>query len=359
MMPLRTLLTTAVATLGTLVSASAAPPPKPSRSLAPKPPTPSVAEPATAPAALRDQLRTITRAFDGSSGIAIVSLRDGWEASWNGDKLFPQQSCSKLWVAITAMDAVDRGRIRLSNKVTLTRDDLTLFHQPIRQKILTGPYTTTLGALLFQAVTESDNTANDRLLRAVGGSEAVRAMIARKGLGAIRFYEGERKLQSRIAGLTWQPSYSYGNAFETARAALPMPVRQAAFDRYLTNPYDGAAPRAVANALARLKAGQLLSPTSTAELLSIMGSTRTGKLRVRAGLAPGWSWNHKTGTGQQLGGRIGGINDIGLLTAPDGAIYAMSIMTVPNRADGGAQDLMQAVARAVIAQHRTRRARQV
>ena len=156
-------------------------------------------------------------------------------------------------------------------------------------------------------------------------------MIERKGLGAIRFYEGERALQSKIAGLIWSQSYSIGDAFYKARSALPMALRKASFDRYIADPYDGASPHAVATALARLKRGELLSPASTGRLLSTMGQTRTGKARVRAALAPGWHWNHKTGTGQVLQGRIGGINDIGLLTAPDGTVYAMALMTVPNR----------------------------
>ena len=86
-----------------------------------------------------------------------------------------------------------------------------------------------------------------------------------------------------------------------------------------------------------------------------MASTRTGALRVRAALKPGWKWSHKTGTGQNLGGRVGGINDIGILTAPDGSDYAMAIMTVPNKTDGEAQTMMQAVTRAVIAAHEARR----
>ena len=180
-------------------------------------------------------------------------------------------------------------------------------------------------------------------------------MIARKGLGSIRFYNGERALQSKIAGLIWTQSYSIGNAFYDARNALPMGIRRAAFERYISDPYDGASPHAVASALAALKRGELLSPASTARLLSIMGQTRTGKLRVRAALAPGWDWNHKTGTGQELGGRIGGINDIGLLTAPDGSVYAMAIMSVPDHSDGGAQELMRNVAKAVIAAHIDRR----
>jgi len=318
-------------------------------------PNPQMPARPAAPTQLRDQVVGLGRAFNGKAGIAIISLRDGWEIDWNAGTLFPQQSCSKLWVAITALDAVDHGQISLSDKVTLGRSDLTLFHQPLREKILGGGHTTTLGSLMFDAITESDNTANDKLMRSVGGPSAVREMIARKGLGAIRFYNGERALQSKIAGLIWAPSYSLGNAFYAARNALPMAVRRAAFERYISDPYDGASPHAVAGGLASLKRGELLKPASTARLLSIMGQTRTGKLRVRAALAPGWDWNHKTGTGQELGGRIGGINDIGLLTAPDGTVYAVAIMTVPdNNSAGGAQELMRDVAKAVMTAHQRR-----
>jgi len=192
-------------------------------------------------------------------------------------------------------------------------------------------------------------------MRSVGGPQAVRAMIEAKNLGSIRFYEGERALQSKIAGLIWSQSYSIGDAFYKARSALPMSIRRASFDRYVSDPYDGAAPHSVALALARLKRGELLSASSTQHLLSTMGSTKTGALRVRAALKPGWRWSHKTGTGQNFQGKVGGINDIGLLTAPDGTVYAMAIMTVPNRSDGGSQELMQAVTRTVIAEHEVRR----
>ena len=315
-----------------------------------------VPAPSPAPAAVRNRISALGRGFDGIAGISIYSMRDGWQVDHNAARLYPQQSCSKLWVAIAALELVDQGRIRLDDRVTLGRNDLTLFHQPLRAKILGGGATTTLGALLFTAITESDNTANDKLMRTIGGPAAVRDLVARKGLGAIRFYEGERALQSRIAGIIWSQSYAIGDGFYRARAALPLSVRKASFDRYIADPYDGASPHAVALALAKLKQGDLLSPTSTRRLLSIMAATKTGKARVRAALSPGWKWSHKTGTGQVLQGRIGGINDIGLLTAPDGTVYTMALMTVPNRSDGAAQNLMQSVTRAIIAAHVPRRA---
>ena len=67
------------------------------------------------------------------------------------------------------MDAVDKGKVSLDDRVTLNRDDLTLFHQPIASLILGGGYTTSLGDLMVKAITTSDNTANDKLMRSVVG----------------------------------------------------------------------------------------------------------------------------------------------------------------------------------------------
>jgi beta-lactamase class A len=311
--------------------------------------------PPQAPSYLANRIDELGRSFKGRVGIAVRSVNEGWSTSWNGNELSPQQSVSKLWVAITALDAVDRGRVRLDDRVTMSRGDLTLFHQPIAAKILGGGTTITLGELMFQALTKSDNTCNDKLMRSVGGPEAVRSMIRSKGLGAIRFYEGERSLQSRIAGLTWSPSYSIGNAFYEARNALPMAVRKAAFDRYVEDPYDGASANAIVDALAALKRGELLSPSSTARLLTIMSQTSTGKNRLRGGLKPGWSLSHKTGTGQILGATQAGYNDIGILTAPDGRSYSVAVMIkktsvpLPVR-----MTLMNNVVRATIVQHEMR-----
>jgi beta-lactamase class A len=333
------------------VSASAAvQSPAPSR---PAPARSAIARPASpAPQYIRGRIEDLGKAFNGRVGIAVRSIDDNWSTGWKADELYPQQSVSKLWVSITALDAVDRGRISLDDKVTLTRSDLTVFHQPIRSLILDGGYTTSLGDLMLKAITTSDNTANDKLMRAVGGPSAVRDMIAAKHLGSIRFYNGERALQSRIAGLIWSPSYSIGNAFFDARDALPRSVRQAAFNRYIDDPYDGAAPSAIAAALARLKRGELLSPDSTRRLLDIMGHTRTGPNRLKGGLQEGWALSHKTGTGQELGGVQAGYNDIGILTAPDGRSYSVAVMIkktsvpLPTR-----MTLMNDVVRAVIAQH--------
>ena len=306
-----------------------------------------------APQALSDRINELGRGFDGIVGIAVTSIDDGWETGWNDRQLCPQQSVSKLWVAITALDAVDKGRVRLDDKVTLTTDDLTLFHEPIAEEIFkNGSFTTTLGDLMLREITQSDNTANDKLMNVVGGPAAVRAMIARKHLGAIRFANGERAMQSRIAGVNWSQDYALNGKFFEVRDALPMSVRSAAFNRYVADPYDGAAPSAIVNALARLKRGELLSPASTAHLLDVMSHTHTGPNRLKGGLQPGWTLNHKTGTGQELGGVQAGYNDVGILTAPGGKSYALAVMMKKTSASLPVRmTLMNNVVAAVIAEH--------
>jgi beta-lactamase class A len=315
------------------------------------------AQPPRAPNYLQGRITALGSQFNGRVGISVKSVNEGWSAGWKADELYPQQSVSKLWVAITALDAVDKGQVRMDQRVNLTRSDLTLFHQPIAAKILGGGTTMSLSELMYQAITKSDNTVNDKLMRSVGGPAAVRAMIAEKRLGAIRFYDGERALQSRIAGLIWSQSYSVGGAFYKARGALPYSVRKSAFDRYVADPYDGASASAIANALSRLKRGELLSPASTARLLSVMGNTKTGANRLKGGLKPGWSLSHKTGTGQVLGAVQAGYNDIGVLSAPDGRSYAVAVMIKRTSTPLGTRmTLMNNVVRAIINQHEMSRA---
>jgi beta-lactamase class A len=334
-----------------LITGSGAPQPAPAARVAVPvpPPAPRLV---AAPAGLTATIRSLAAAFNGKVGIAVRSVDQGWATDANGDVRLPQQSVSKLWVAMTVLDYRDQGRLSLDDKVVVTRDDFTLFHQPIAALVKGDGYHTTIGELLQRALTMSDNTANDKLLRYVGGPESIRGFIARHGLGNIRFGPGEKLLQSYTAGMTWRPEYQSPGAFEAARSRIPAASRVQAFDRYVADPIDGAAPAAIAGALAKLKRGELLSPSSTDYLIGTMESSHTGKQRMRGAVPPGWSFGHKTGTGQDLLGRTAGYNDVGLLMAPDGRAYALAVMIgdtprpIPAR-----QELMQHVVEAVVASH--------
>ncbi|MDX2209518.1 MAG: serine hydrolase [Sphingopyxis sp.] len=331
-----------------------APAPLPREGRAPMP-LPASLDPGFArpPPGLSDTIFQLWKAFPGKTGIAVARIDGDWQLAWRENDLFPQQSVSKLWVALSVLDAIDRGEAKLTDRVRITRDDLTLFSQPIAARVLAeGSISPTVAELLEQAVNRSDNTANDSLQRHIGGPQKVRDFIARKKLGAIRFGPGERLLQAQIAGLTWEQSMSLNRGFEAARAKLPPEVRKAAMDRYLADPIDGMSPGAAARALTRLARGELLSAESTKYALDLLERTRTGPNRLRAGLPPGWRWGNKTGTGQNLPPITAGYNDIGIATAPDGTRYAIVVLLADTTASIPARmQLMQAVSRAVAEGH--------
>lgn len=306
--------------------------------------------------ALEARVQELGRNFPGEVGIAVRDIETGYVASWNGGRLFPQQSVSKFWVSLATLDAVDRGRLSLDRRVTVTRDDLTLFSQPIAQQVGTDGFTTTIRDLMTRAITRSDNTANDFLLWQAGGPEAVRAFISRAGIEGVRFGPGERLLQSSIAGVRWNQAMSRRGAFEEARNAVPASTRRRLFENYIDDPQDGASPLGLTQGLAMLQRGELLSPASTRHMIATLRQTRTGPNRLPGGLAPGWTIGHKTGTGQVFNGTQAGYNDIGIITSPDGRHYALAVMigrvSVPL---GVRMTLMNNVTRAAIQYHEARR----
>lgn len=330
-------------------------PVRPPRSATPSPP-PAPVRPAVvrAPAGLQNLIHDQWQLFPGRTGVAVMRIDGGeWVAGKRLEELFPQQSVSKTWVALTVLDLVDQGKVKLDQKVRITRDDLAVFHQPIRDRVIAkGEIEETVLGLLEQAIISSDNTANDSLLRTAGGPQAVQDFLVRKKLGSIRFGPGERLLQSEIAGMDWRQEYAFGRRFYSAREAVPLSKRKAALDRYLANPVDGASPEAIVRALARLAKGELLSPSSTRLILGIMSRTSSGPNRLKAGVPKGWRFLHKTGTGQVLPPVSTGYNDIGIMTAPDGTRYAVAIMMgsttapIPQR-----MSFMQFVSRSVAAYH--------
>ena len=309
--------------------------------------TPSV----PAPAALQAELEELAARFEEPIGIAISDVAEGWTAGVELDGAFPQQSVSKLWVAIAALKAVDEGRLSLDETVVMTEADRSVFYQPLSYRIDADGHSITIGELLRIALVESDNSANDKLMQAVGGPDAVAQALDALDLTGVAVGAYERDLQAATAGMSWRPEYGVNWNFQHARALLPNIVRDVAMDNYLADPPDGATPRAIARALGRLHRGELLSTQSTGVMIATMTEARTGPRRLKAGLPSGWTLGHKTGTGQDWRGASVGINDVGLATAPDGRVYAIVVlMRRTAKPVGERMAYMQAVSK-VLAAH--------
>lgn len=303
-----------------------------------------------APESLQSALEKLAARYREPVGVAVTDVKDGWTAQVAGDQVFPQESVSKLWVALSVFDAIDRGLMNPAQKVVLTQSDRSVFYQPITARIRGSKgYETTVGDLLRHQLTMSDNAANDKLVAELGGGAVVTRTMMRKGLSGLGVGETERDLQTRAAGLVWQPDYGHTWIFKQARAELPDAVRDQALAQYLAAPPDGAQPAAITRSLAALKRGELLSAPSTQAMLELMGECRTGGSRLRAGLPRGWEIAHKTGTGPDWRGASVGINDVGLITAPDGRTFAVAVMMRETRKPAPERlAFFQHVARAVV-----------
>jgi len=303
-----------------------------------------------APKPLQTRVTALGRTFDGDAGIVVQSIDDGWIAQHLGDVPLPQQSLSKLWVAMATLEKIDKGELSLNDQITLTAADLSIFHQPIRKRILaSGSYRTTIADLLRRAMTQSDNTANAALFDAVGGQEGMTRFLAEKRLKNIKMAKSEKALQMGIVGMQWRDSYSYGRNFWQARKRVPFAQRMQRMGTYLADPPDSATSLAVADGLAKLSTGGLLSRQSSAYLIDLMARSKTGPKRLRGGLSSGWSMPHKTGTGQVLKLLATAYNDVGILISPTGRRYAVVVMIgATNRPVPERQELMQAVTRSVI-----------
>lgn len=241
-----------------------------------------------------------------------------------GDERFPLQSVMKLVVAVAALDAVDRSRWRLDDEVVVRRDDISVGVQPLARLVTPEGYRTSVRDLLFGAVVASDSAATDILIARLGGTSAVQALLNSRNLSGIRIDRDERHLQSESVGLTWQSDYVDAALFRKAVEAVSSDARQQAFDAYLSDPRDTATPAAMAALLADLADGRLLSAESTRHLLEVMTRTTTFPDRLKAGLPPGWTIGHKTGTGLDWRGMNAATNDVGLLRAPDGETLAVA-----------------------------------
>ena len=157
----------------------------------------------------------------------------------------------------------------------------------------------------------------------------------RRRLGAIRAGERERDLEAKIAGVSWKPDYAFGRAFWDARDQVSTAARQAKLDAYVADPDDGASPIAIVNGLARLQRGELLSQASTTRFLQIMAGADTGPMRLKAGIGPGWSIAHKTGTSNTDSTHLtAATNDAGILTLSNGAhVYVTVFLTNSHAAE--------------------------
>jgi len=198
-------------------------------------------------------------------GVCLLDTATGELSGHRLDEHFAFCSTFKLPMVAACLREADAGRLNLAEVLPYTKADL-LEWAPV-----TGPNVGKGGLPIIElaqaAQQLSDGGAANLLVRRLGGPAAVTAKFREMGDPVTRLDRYEPML-----GMV-----------------LSADLR------------DTTSPRAMAELVARITTGNLLSVASRDRLLQWMYDTKTGPKRLRAGLPAGWKVGNKTGTGRDAG----------------------------------------------------------
>lgn len=276
---------------------------------------------------------------DGTVGIAVRDLSTGETIALNGETLFPMASTYKVAVAGKILSMVDAGALSLDTMIAV--DPTLLSEGGIADLLPHGGASFSVANLLDLMLTRSDNNATDMLVARAGGPAAVESWLGSIGVKGMRVDSNTAQLLYRAMGLrpgTGNFRHNVEAAMEADSSLREREVRDLPNIAFATDPRDSATPRAMTDLLAAIQLGKALRPASTATLLVIMTRCRTGASRLKAMLPPGTAVAHKTGSLNGLG------NDVGLVTLPDGRLFAISVFVMKDSKGHEARDRIMAEA---------------
>jgi len=217
-------------------------------------------------------LAALERRHGGRLGVAIHDTGSGRRVTHRGDERFLMCSTFKLLLASAVLQRVDAGKEQLDRRIVFGKDVL-LDYAPIT-KLRVGPPGMTVSELCAAAITLSDNTAANLLLKEIGGPQAVTAYARSLGDPLTRLDRTEPTLNRRD-----------GDADTTTPAAMLADVH-------------------------KLLLGDALSDASRERLTDWLLANQTGGDSLRAGLPSDWREGDKTGSGGTA------TNDVAILWPP-------------------------------------------
>ncbi len=261
-----------------------------------------------------ERIEEVVKPATGRVGVAIMLLETGDSFARDGHGSYPMQSVYKLPIAMAMLARIDTGEFSLDQTVHVAPAEFVSHaqHSPLRDKH-PGGVSLPLAEIIRLAVSESDGTASDVLLRLLGGAPEVARYLKDIGVTGIHVVDTEKALgrDERLQYRNW------------------------------------ASPRESVVLLRALHQGRGLSAASRARLLRWITETPTGGRRLKALLPADTAVAHKTGSSRTVHGVTAATNDIGLITLPDGRTLAVAVYVSDSQADERARERVIAeVARA-------------
>lgn len=256
--------------------------------------------------ALRLEISQIAQQAQGTVGLFIENIETGDTVSYNGNFHAPMQSVFKFPIALDILNMVDKGKLLLEQKVHLTQLDFadTTTWSPIRDKYHGKDTDVTIDELLQYMVTQSDNTACDKLLEIAGGVKEVENYIHDIGVRGMAIAATEKQMHA-------DNTLQYKSWCE---------------------------PKEMTHLLKLFYEGKCLSKSSTEYLLTTLEKTATGTKRIKGLLPEGTIVAHKTGSSGTQNGITPATNDAGIILLPNGKHLIVSVFVTDAKANDSTRD---------------------
>jgi beta-lactamase class A len=251
-------------------------------------------------AKLNRQIDSLAHTLDCKVSVGLVHIENGDTFSYNGHEQRPMMSTCKFPLALLVLDKVDSGQLSLEQKVFISKAEMRPgTHSPLRDSLKSKASDVSIHELMYYSITMSDNITTDVLLKQVGGPKAVTEYAKSKGVAGISMLHTEEHM-----GLNMQRPYE-----------------------------NWCEPMDMARLLASFYKGEVVSKTSTDTLRQIMERTTGGANRIKGMLPDGTVVGHKTGTSGFENGLNIAVNDIGVVTLPNGQHLALAVYITDAKAE--------------------------
>jgi beta-lactamase class A len=238
-----------------------------------------------------NRLAAIEARIGGRIGVAAVDTSNDKHLDYRAEERFPMCSTFKFLAAAAVLKRVDEKKERLERFVPYNAKDILEYAPVTKEHLNEGGMT--LGALCEAAIEQSDNTAGNLLLNAIGGPAGLTNFVRALGDPVTRLDRIEPELNSAIPG----------------------------------DERDTTTPAAISSDMQRLLLGDALSEASRRKLDDWLQRNETGGSMIRAGVPKTWSVGDKTGRGAN-----GATNDIAIMRPPSRAPILLAIYSVGSTA---------------------------
>lgn len=255
------------------------------------------------------QITDIAQTFDGLIGIYAVDHKTASVFSQNSNDYFPMASIDKIPIAAYCLSLISNGDLQLEQMIDIKPTDLRIGTGILNKRFTIPGVTISLENMIKLLLETSDNTANDIILRLIGGPKAVTNWLHEVEINNIDISRSCLRGLADQIGLEKIPDNEQCTLeqFQQWENALDPESKKKAEEDYLLDYRDTATPKAIVDLLYSIQSNKLFPQKYSSMMLQFMQRCQTGPARIRGLLPPNIKVAHKTGS------MFGITNDAGIM----------------------------------------------